>query len=677
MKNLRQLISRLPVTVKLLIIMVAVSGSFTLLALAAFIAISYVVAQNEIMPTTLSQIGDLVSHPQILIQMAETPHFIQDVLEKLTAINQIKVAAFYLPNGQLSTYQLDQGFNGLVLPDIAQPASYWLNQGLTAHRIALDADHGPLGAIVIAAEPLSGPIYGELFLVMLTIMVLSLPLLWLAARSTHRLITRPILHLITVAQQVAHSNDFSLRANNTYPDELGRLVDSFNSMLRKIEIRDQLLTTERDKAEKASARAITAADETKKAIKRLEFEVRVRTKIERKLTDFQNYLNNIINSMPSALIAVDGHFFVTQWNQEATRLSGNPVDNALGTRLDEAFPFLAEHINTISIALVDRAIQKVEKVPLAQGHEYRYFDLIIYPLRSTGTMGAVIRIDDVTQRLNMEETLIQTEKMISVGGLAAGMAHEINNPLGAIIQSEQNIRRRFSPDIEANEKQANELGLDLEQLSIYLEKREINKFLDGIHDASERAADIVTNMLQFSRPSNKTLQPTDISELLNRSINLARNDYQLTEHEELTGIQIIKHYDPELKMIPCLSNEIEQVILNLLKNGAQALVEFQSTHHDENWRPMLKIITRKESDYALISIQDNGMGMDESTRRRVFEPFFTTKDVGQGTGLGLSVSYFIIESRHNGAMKVESSKNKGTTFTISLPLKNTVQPIEI
>ena len=673
MANLRNVISRQPVTVKLLFIMITVSGSFTLLALSAFIAISYLVSQNELIPDFLNHLSNILLHPPLLESIENNPETVQDILERMVGLNEIHAAIFYQNSGRLGFFELSPALSHLQLPEIAQPDSFWKSQGLIAHQIDLALPDKSIGYVVLAAEPVSGPIYTELALVVLTIMVLSLPLLWLAARSTHRLITRPILHLIAVAQKVAHSNNFSLRATNTYPDELGRLVDAFNSMLEKIQTRDQLLTTERDKAEKASARSITAADETKRAIKRLEFEVRVRTKIERKLTDFQSYLNNIINSMPSALIAVDGHFFVTQWNQEASRLSGNPVDMALGTRLDEAFPALKSHINTISIALVDHSTQEIEKVQLlSQHHEYRYFDLVIYPLKGTGTMGAVIRIDDVTQRLNMEEALIQTEKMMSVGGLAAGMAHEINNPLGAIIQSEQNIRRRFSSDLEINHQIAQDLGLDIKRLNDYLKSRDILKFLDGIHDASERAADIVTNMLQFSRPSNKTLQPTDLSDLLNRAINLARNDYKLTEYEELTGIQIIKQYDPNLTMIYCLTNELEQVVLNLLKNAGQALVECQSKTEDEDWKPTLSITTLLEGNEAHISIQDNGLGMEEGIRRRVFEPFFTTKDVGHGTGLGLSVSYFIITSRHNGSMKVESSINKGTTFTISLPMNNTL-----
>jgi signal transduction histidine kinase len=293
-----------------------------------------------------------------------------------------------------------------------------------------------------------------------------------------------------------------------------------------------------------------------------------------------------------------------------------------------------------------------------------FSDITVYPLISNGIEGAVIRIDDVTERVRLEEIMIQTEKMMSVGGLAAGMAHEINNPLGIIMQGVQNTVRRLSPELEKNKIAAAECGVQLENLEAYLKKRNIAEYLEGVREAAVRASKIVKNMLDFSRRSDSRMAPTDINQILDEVLELAANDYDLKKKYDFRHIRIVKEYDPELRNIRCTKTEIEQVILNLVKNAAHAMTEIQ----EENYKPQITIKTRGEGEYAVIEVCDNGPGMDERTRKRIFEPFFTTKGIGVGTGLGLSVSYFIITTNHQGKMSVETAVGKGTTFKISLPL---------
>jgi signal transduction histidine kinase len=290
---------------------------------------------------------------------------------------------------------------------------------------------------------------------------------------------------------------------------------------------------------------------------------------------------------------------------------------------------------------------------------------MIYPLISNGVEGAVIRLDDVTDRVRIEQMMIQTEKMMSVGGLAAGMAHEINNPLGAIMQGVQNAIRRVSPDLEANRKAAEECGTELEAIRGYLEKRGILRYFDGMREAGSRAAKIVSNMLNFSRRSESKWTPTEINELIDSVLELADSDYHLLKKYDFRHVKIVREYGTDLSQVPCTATEIEQVFLNLIRNAAEAMTEIK----DRGAEPRITIRTRREKDHALIEIEDNGPGMDEETRKRVFEPFFTTKSVVVGTGLGLSVSYFIITNNHNGTISVESEPGKGTTFIIRLPLE--------
>jgi signal transduction histidine kinase len=179
-----------------------------------------------------------------------------------------------------------------------------------------------------------------------------------------------------------------------------------------------------------------------------------------------------------------------------------------------------------------------------------------------------------------------------------------------------------------------------------------------------RATRIVGDMLSFSRASSSLHEPADLADIIEKTVALAAHDYDLRNNYDFRKIQILREYDPDLQPVPCVALEIEQVLLNLLKNAAHALASREP--QEESLRIVLRL--KREWSMARIEVEDNGPGMDQSTAKRIFEPFFTTKPVGQGTGLGLSVSYFIITRNHHGLMSVETVKGKGTRFIISIPL---------
>ena len=246
------------------------------------------------------------------------------------------------------------------------------------------------------------------------------------------------------------------------------------------------------------------------------------------------------------------------------------------------------------------------------------------------------------------------------------MAHEINNPLGGIIQGIQNVIRRISPDIPANIKAAEKAGCTLSSIHTYMEARKIIKTLEGITESGIRAAKIVSGMLEFSRKSDSRKSPCDLRELMNKAEILATQDYDLSKKYDFKKIKIIKQYDDNVCLTNCTETEIEQVFLNLLRNSAQAMAEWDEMPNP----PEISIKIKNCGDIILCSISDNGPGMSETTRKRVFEPFYTTKSPGSGTGLGLSVSYFIITQNHRGKFNVHSSPRRGTKFNIILPVKN-------
>jgi len=252
-----------------------------------------------------------------------------------------------------------------------------------------------------------------------------------------------------------------------------------------------------------------------------------------------------------------------------------------------------------------------------------------------------------------------------VGGLAAGMAHEINNPLGIIMASCQNARRRLDPGMPKNLRAAEESGLDLATVAAFLERQGLPRFIDAIEDSAARAARIVRNMLNYSRKSESRRSPQDVNQLLDKAVALAASDYDLKKNYDFKVINIIREYAPDIPPVMVTETEIEQVFLNLLRNAAQAL----SGQDSAVTTPRIILRTSHDDAFARIDISDNGPGMDEETRKRAFEPFFTTKTVDVGTGLGLSVSYFIITNNHGGDIQLESSPGKGARFIIKLPLK--------
>jgi len=309
----------------------------------------------------------------------------------------------------------------------------------------------------------------------------------------------------------------------------------------------------------------------KRVILSLARDVTERKYAEDEMRRLRNLLGNIVNSMPSVLVGIDAAGNVTQWNQQAEEVTGVAAAEALGQNLKDVFAVLVGEMENVKKAITERRPQITEKVFMEMNDTIRYSDITVYPLVADGIEGAVIRMDDVTERVRIEEMIIQSEKMISVGGLAAGMAHEINNPLGVIMQSSQNIHRRLAPDLTANQRIAEQCGAGLEAIIRYCEERKILKYIDGIHEAGARASKIVANMLNFSRRSESALTYADLNKLIDATIDLASKDYDLKKKYDFRHIAIDRDYAPDLPRIPVAVTEIEQVVLNLLKNAAQAM----------------------------------------------------------------------------------------------------------
>ena len=452
-------------------------------------------------------------------------------------------------------------------------------------------------------------------------------------------ITRPLVRIILYFEKGARG-DLTVRMDEKRKDEIGKLSAGFNLFMNRLETYRQELITQ-----------IDSNKETQKELSRL-----------------RNYLENIINSMPSALIGVDSNLNVTQWNKKVEELTGVPMTRAIKRRLSSAFPRMVPLEKIIRESMKEKGIRQVLKAPLdLNDGTTRYEDITIYPLTADGIQGAVIRIDDITDKVKMEEALIQNEKMNSVGGLAAGMAHEINNPLAGVIQNAQVLSNRLTKDyIPGNIKAAKAAGLSMASLHQYMNDRKIPQMIRTILDSGARMTGIVENMLGFARKSD-TASSHHPADLMDKSLELAATDFNLNKRYDFKSIRIKKEYQDDLPLIVCEQSKIQQVLFNILNNGAHAMTEnTQNTNRPPEF--ILRIGREKTSGMVRIEIEDNGPGMDKTVSKRIFEPFFTTKSVGCGTGLGLSIAYFIITDTHNGTLEIESTPGKGSKFIICLPV---------
>ncbi|HUE81424.1 MAG TPA: ATP-binding protein [Pyrinomonadaceae bacterium] len=261
----------------------------------------------------------------------------------------------------------------------------------------------------------------------------------------------------------------------------------------------------------------------------------------------------------------------------------------------------------------------------------------------------------------LQAQLVHHEKMASLGQIAAGIAHELNNPAGFIFGN-MDLLKQCTADFEKLLKAYDGMDFSAEKAAeIEAIKTEIHydelladltSIVDDCRDGAERIRDVVQNLRLFSRLDEAELKKTDLHEGIDSTIRL------LSRYFSSGHISLIKDYG-ELPPISCYAGQLNQVWMNLLENAAQAV----------GTEGVVKVTTRAEGDSVLVAISDTGCGIENEQQSKIFDPFFTTKPVGEGTGLGLSITYGIIE-RHGGSITVESAQDRGTTFMVKFPISS-------
>jgi len=474
-----------------------------------------------------------------------------------------------------------------------------------------------------------------------------------------------IERLIDYVQDVTSQNP-GLKFGTSVIQEVNKVVHSLGQVVMN-------LVQEKAKSDDSKNQVLALNNDLKDLILRLREEMmqRQQAQAEQKLSEQK--FRSLVSNIPSVCYrcGCDEHWTMEFISDEIDNLSGFPPMDFINNNQRT----IASIIHPQDLAMVQSRVkeQLANKSPYVIEYRIICCDGEVRWVFERGQgvfdeskpiyMDGVIV--DITDKVRMEEMMVQSEKMLSVGGLAAGMAHEINNPLAGMMQTANVLHSRLTEkEMPANVKAAQAAGISMDALYIYMEQRGMLRMITAINESGRRIEDIVENMLSFARKSDASYSSNDLAQLMDKTLELAATDYDLKKQHDFKTIKIVKNYADNLPCVPCDGASLQQVFLNILRNGAQAMQDAKVEGAQFNLQSWME----PSKNCVCLGISDNGPGMDEATRKRIFEPFFTTKPVGVGTGLGLSVSYFIISENHGGELLVESSPGKGCRFIICLPL---------
>jgi len=342
-----------------------------------------------------------------------------------------------------------------------------------------------------------------------------------------------------------------------------------------------------------------------------------------KLTELENYTNNILNSIVNGVIAVDNDGKITSFNEGALNLFNFNRNDVKGQPIEEVFEHdrIKKWINKVlATDEVLREETKIKQIPVK---------LHIYPLKTPErkTKGVVLVCEDLAEIKELEEQVRRAERLSAVGEFASGVAHEIRNPLAII--------KTVSETLKDEAKRNNE----------------IKEAINIINEEIDRADTVIKELLDFARPHKARKENFILNDLLKELMLLTRKyakQHEVVIQADIPKKQINVYGDPE---------KIKQALINVILNGIQAMPR----------GGILDINLKLQGNEVIINIKDTGVGIDEEHKEKIFNPFFTTKD--EGTGLGLTITYKIIEE-HGGKIQVKSKKREGSLFIITLPIRS-------
>ncbi|MBE9572160.1 MAG: PAS domain S-box protein [Proteobacteria bacterium] len=366
-----------------------------------------------------------------------------------------------------------------------------------------------------------------------------------------------------------------------------------------------------------------------------------RKQMERELKEAHDFMKNIVQSSPNAIMAADIKGNILLWNRAAEETLGYKSEDTIGRmNITSVYPEgVAKEIMKMMRSPEYGGVGKLRSYPMVYVRrdggivEGNLSAAIIYDARGKAVASVGIFVD-LEERLEMErklrqtqEQLLQSEKLAAMGRLTSQIAHELNNPLYGIMNTLELMKTEIPPESKRR------------------------KILEMALSETVRLTEMLRKMLSFSKPDEEEKQPTNINTILDEILLL--HEKQLREH----SIRISPYLAEDLDMVKASKNQLRQVFLNIISNARDAMPEGGT----------LSVTTRAEGDNVHVEISDTGMGIRKENLNKIFDSFFTTKDNIKDVGLGLSVCYGFIKD-HGGDIKVESEWGSGATFTIILPM---------
>jgi PAS domain S-box-containing protein len=403
---------------------------------------------------------------------------------------------------------------------------------------------------------------------------------------------------------------------------------------------------------------------------------RERGVVERRIRWLEDLHDAIVNQIPAALIVVDGDGRVVTLNPACARLFEVSESDATGRDFAKVCPQAL--YREAELAEMLDATRKQKEVPTRLAHwgrggtMNRVVDVRCQCLDEQGQL--LLVLTDISEIKQLERQVLQSEKMASIGQLAAGVAHEINNPVGFIhanlfqlaeyLQDLEGVWDKLTV-LQDTIESGRDIGVIREasaalrgvsrEIDLDFLKKDLVKAVSESSEGSERIRHIVRDLRDFSRQDTGELALADVNRCVDTTANIV---WTMMKH-----VVVLKKDYAVLPRLHCYPKQLEQVLMNLLVNACQSI---EAKGSDPNAVGEVEVQTLCRDGGVAIIIRDTGAGIPPENLDRIFEPFFTTKDVGDGTGLGLSTSYSII-ARHGGEIRVQSEVGKGTTFDVWLP----------
>lgn len=360
--------------------------------------------------------------------------------------------------------------------------------------------------------------------------------------------------------------------------------------------------------------------------------------IERKARELEQlkvYSENIIASIHVGVVVLDATGVVTGWNPIMERLSGLPVSSACGRKFEELFS--PDFVRSLQRAAGSDQLTVHESVNIyklflvARNESAVMVNVSISPLidRTDTSTGTLLVFDDITQKVQLEDQLLQAEKLSSIGLLAAGVAHEVNTPIAGISSYTQMLLKQLREDDP---------------------KREV---LRKIEKQTFRASEIVNSLLHFARLHESRFNELNVNEVIQETLSLLEHQFKRQK------VRVRTELDGQLPYMMGNTGKLQQVFVNIFLNARDAMPAGGE----------LSVKTSRDNGTVVIDVKDTGLGIPQDQIKNIYDPFFTTKKSGQGVGLGLSVSYGIVQE-HSGRIFVDSRPGKGTHFRLKFPVSS-------